>query len=80
MNIDKQKSFIGQAVKILEEVGLGNHVRLESIVPVEEGGYDVGISCRIGEPNLFGEEKREIYLVRLDSEMDLVKLWRKYES
>lgn len=80
-NIEQQKLLIREAANILEEFGISDNWRLESIVPViidnEEMGRDIGLSCRIGNPNLFGEEKRETYIVRINHCGEFEKLWRK---
>lgn len=79
-SIEHHKELIQNAVEIVKEFGISTDWLLESIVPFEteiaKYGYDIGLSCRIGEPSIFGEENRTTYIVRLDNDGDFEKLWR----
>lgn len=79
MSIERQKSFISIARSMLTELGIireSTSIRLESVCPYSDSGYDIGISVTIGEPDLFGRVQRETYVVRLDGEKEFVKMWR----
>lgn len=79
MSIEKQKEYIQVARDILKELGVEEGCRLESIVPYkvdgEDMGYDIGMSIVISK-DIFGDEKRATYYVRLDGDKEFVKFWR----
>lgn len=78
--IEKQQEYIRITRDIIKEFGIEGECRLESIVPYkvdgEDMGYDVGVSIVVSK-DIFGDEKRETYYVRLDGDKNFVKFWRK---
>lgn len=79
MSIEMQKEYVQVARDILKELGIKEECRLESVVPYkidgEDMGYDIGVSVVMSR-DIFGDEKRATYYVRLDSNKEFVKFWR----
>lgn len=78
MSIEEHKSYIEAGIATIKELGLStDDIRLESIVPIEDG-YQIGYSIVV-QRDLFGEEKRDVYLVDLDDGKNLVRFMRRSE-